>query len=146
MNSILAAIRKYAPLDRPCTCDAYAFPHRRGSGECWADRICQHDYDLREGRCPVCDSLERADEIHDTRGAQMSDWTNKTVDLASEAMDLHDRLHQAYLDEFNKRDGRDHKVGDPRRIDRLLYLVRKAADRWRKIMGYGPMYGPGGRR
>lgn len=67
MPGILASIRKYAPLDRPCTCDAYPFPHRRGSGDCWADRVCQHDYDLREGRCPLCDYYERSDEIHDGR-------------------------------------------------------------------------------
>ena len=66
MNSILAAIRKYTPRP-PCTCSSYAFPHRLGSGDCRADRICQHDNDLDEGRCPVCDALDRADEIHDGR-------------------------------------------------------------------------------
>lgn len=64
MLDILKYVRKYTPFDKPCTCSQYPFPHRLGSGYCRADRICQHDQDLDEGRCEICD---RADEIHDGR-------------------------------------------------------------------------------
>ena len=68
MNDIPAYIRKCVPKSlRPCNCAAYNYPHRLGSGDCRAERICQHDNDLDEGRCPVCDALDRADEIHDGR-------------------------------------------------------------------------------
>jgi hypothetical protein len=69
----------------------------------------------------------------------MSTLTNKTMDFATEAMNLRNRLWQAYVNE-------DRKNGDPRRIERLLRLERMAANRWRRIMGMKPMYGKEGTR
>jgi hypothetical protein len=81
----------------------------------------------------------------------MTTLTNKPVDFAAEAMELHTRLcalHSRLCQEaasevytYGHR-----RTSDPARIARLQRLVNMAADRWRKIMGYPPMYGKGGKR
>lgn len=73
--------------------------------------------------------------------------TNKTVDFAAEAMALHTRLLQLQAREQGKNEahGRRHP-GDPARIARLQRLVNMAADRWRRAMGYEPIYSKGGTR
>lgn len=62
-------------------------------------------------------------------------------DLANEALDLCRRLAQAQLDEEARRDFYGTPIGDASRTQHFEGLRAKAADRWRRRMGYDNLQG-----
>jgi len=53
------------PQPKPCTCPAYAFPHRAGSGECGRLAYCEHGTPRGEERCAECLHWEAVDAAYD---------------------------------------------------------------------------------
>lgn len=49
-----------------CTCPAYPFPHRRGSGECGKHDYCEHGVDRNESPCYECDPPDRWAQSYET--------------------------------------------------------------------------------
>jgi hypothetical protein len=58
----------------------------------------------------------------------------------TQAMTLHNALSDAYFKEDISRDSMGRKNADPARLARLESLMKRAADRWRRRMGYKQIY------
>ena len=60
--------------------------------------------------------------------------------LADEALALCRKLGRAYFAEEDRRDAQGRTIADPVRLERLAHARRRAADRWRRRMGYAALY------